>query len=151
MLRRLSSAPSGKDAPAVALGTAEPNASEPLAGLAALCRDGDAAAQRTLLVAVGPAMLRVIRGVLGSAHPDVEDTLQDAMVALHLALPGFRGECTTLHFACRIAVQTALNARRRSGYRSRHTPSTEPSELIELARDDRSPGDAIDAAKRLHV
>jgi RNA polymerase sigma-70 factor (ECF subfamily) len=93
-------------------------------------------------------MLRVIRGVLGATHPDVEDTLQDAMVALHLALPGFRGECTTLHFACRIAVQTAMNARRRASYRTKHTPNREPEELAHLARDDRSPAELFAADRR---
>lgn len=97
---------------------------------------------------VGPAMLKVVRGVLGSRHPDVEDTLQEAMVAVHLALPGFRGECTTLHFACRIAIQTAMNARRRAGYRTRLTPSHEPEELAELARDDRSPAELAMAEQR---
>jgi RNA polymerase sigma-70 factor (ECF subfamily) len=123
-------------------------ATDPLGRLAAAARAGDVQAQRTLLVAAGPAMLRVVRGVLGSAHPDVEDTLQDAMVALHLALSGFRGECTTLHFACRIAVQTAMNARRRAGYRIRHTPNHDPEELVDLARDDRSPSDLVLAAER---
>jgi RNA polymerase sigma-70 factor (ECF subfamily) len=122
--------------------------SEPLAHLAALSRDGNVDAQRTLLVTVGPAMLRVIRGVLGAAHPDVEDTLQDSMVALYLALPGFRGECTTLHFACRIAVQTAMNARRRAGYRTKHTPNSAPEELADLARDDRSPAEIVSADRR---
>jgi RNA polymerase sigma-70 factor (ECF subfamily) len=121
-------------------------AEDALGPLAAAAAGGDRDAQRTLLVAVGPSLLRVVRGVLGGQHPDVEDTVQEAMVSLHLALVGFRGECTTLHFACRIAVQTALNARRRSGYRTRHTPNTEPADLAELARDDRSPAEAMDAA-----
>jgi RNA polymerase sigma-70 factor (ECF subfamily) len=129
-------------------GTREANVSEPLAELAALCREGDLAAQRTLLVAVGPAMLRVIRGVLGATHSDVEDALQDSMVALYLALPGFRGECTTTHFACRIAVQTAMNARRRAGYRAKHTPNSPPEELARLARDDRSPAEIVAAQRR---
>jgi RNA polymerase sigma factor (sigma-70 family) len=85
---------------------------------------------------------------LGNAHPDVEDTLQEAMMAVHLALAGFRGECTTLHFACRVAVQTAMNARRKAGYRSRHTPSVAPADLVDLARDDRSPPQLIEAARR---
>src|SRR5690349_12592905 len=117
-------------------------AEDALGRLAAAAAAGDKGAQRTLLVTVGPSLLRVVRGVLGGQHPDVEDTLQEAMVSLHLALIGFRGECTTLHFACRIAVQTALNARRRSGYRTRHTPNAEPADLQELARDDRSPAEA---------
>ena len=70
------------------------------------------------------------------------------MVAVHLALGGFRGECTTLHFACRVAVQTAMNARRKAGYRMRHTPSAAPLDLADLARDDRSPAQSIEAARR---
>ena len=121
---------------------------DPLRALAAAAVQGDGEAQRTLLVALGPSLLRVIRGVLGSAHPDVEDTLQEAMVAVHLALAGFRYECTTLHFACRVAAQTAMNARRRAGYRARHTPSTPPADLIELAREERSPAELTAAARR---
>jgi hypothetical protein len=73
---------------------------------------GQMAAQRTLLAALGPALLRVIRAVLGSKHPDVEDVLQEAMVGIHSALAGFRGESTITHFACRIALKTALKVRR---------------------------------------
>jgi RNA polymerase sigma-70 factor (ECF subfamily) len=121
---------------------------DPLRALAAAAGAGDREAQRTLLVAIGPSLLRIVRGVLGNAHPEVEDTLQEAMVAAHLALAGFRGECTTLHFACRVAVQTAMNARRKAGYRSRHTPSMPPLDLVDLARDDRSPAQLTEAARR---
>jgi RNA polymerase sigma factor (sigma-70 family) len=76
-------------------------------------RRGDAAALRTLLIAVGPPMLQVIRRVLGSRHPDVEDALQEATLALVRALPQFRGECTTKHFGCRVATFTAISMRRR--------------------------------------
>jgi RNA polymerase sigma-70 factor (ECF subfamily) len=137
-----SAEPLESEAGAQRIGRAE----DPLRQLAAAAASGDREAQRTLLVTVGPSLLRVVRGVLGGQHPEVEDTLQEAMVSLHLALVGFRGECTTLHFACRIAVQVALNARRRSGYRTRHTPNADPTDLQELARDDRSPAEAMDAA-----
>jgi len=70
----------------------------------------------------------------------------DAGIAL--ALPRFRGDSTTLHFACRVAVQTAMNARRRAGYRTRHTPSAEPSEIAEMALDDQSPADLFAAEQR---
>src|SRR4051812_12963800 len=105
-LLRPQSSPEGDVGQSGRAEAAESRAADPLKPLAVLCRSGGAEAQRTLLVTVGPAMLRVVRGVLGSAHSDVEDVLQESMVALHLALPGFRGECSTLHFACRIAVQT---------------------------------------------
>jgi len=58
-------------------------------------------------------MLQMIRRVLGPAHPDVDDVLQEALIGLLRALPGFRGDSTTRHFACRIATLSALKARRR--------------------------------------
>ena len=120
---------------------------DPLAELAALATRGDRSAQRTLLVTVGPALLRVVRGVLGSGHPDVEDVLQEAMTAVHAALPAFRGECRVLHFACRVTVQTALAARRRAGYRQRITPATAPEELADAPSGELSPGEAHRAAE----
>jgi RNA polymerase sigma-70 factor (ECF subfamily) len=126
----------------------EGRAGDPLWRLAVAASRGDAEAERTLLVAVGPSLLRVVRGVLGNTGAEVEDTLQESMVALHLALPRFRGESTTLHFACRVAVQTAMNARRRAGYRTRHTPSAEPAELADLALDERSPAELFAADQR---
>ncbi|MBN2193755.1 MAG: sigma-70 family RNA polymerase sigma factor [Polyangiaceae bacterium] len=88
-------------------------APDPLRALAERARAGETAAQRTLLNAAGAPMLRAVRGVLGAASGEVDDVLQEAYVALLAALPRFRGECTTLHFACRVAVLTAMNARRR--------------------------------------
>ena len=70
------------------------------------------------------------------------------MTAVHLALPRFRGECSTLHFVCRIGVQTAMNARRRGRTRARHLEVTDDGELAELARDDFSPADSLAVARR---
>ena len=121
---------------------------DPLRKLALAAAQGQREAQRTLLVAVGPALLRAVRGVLGSAPQEVEDTLQEAMVALHLALGNFRGECTVTHFACRIAINTAMNARRRAGYRRRHTPSLPPEELDATANGEVSPAQRLAAQRR---
>jgi RNA polymerase sigma-70 factor (ECF subfamily) len=150
MLRLLEppSAGASLGAPGQSEGRGSGRPGDPLWRLAVLASQGDTDAERTLLVAVGPSLLRAVRGVLGSAGSEVEDTLQEAMVALHLALPRFRGESTTLHFACRVAVQTAMNARRRAGYRTRHTPSAEPAELEELALDECSPADLYAAEQR---
>ena len=93
-----------------------PEAQRPLDELAALARtasEGRPDAVRTLIVSVTPSILRTVRGVLGTAHADVEDTAQDAVWRFVSALPGFRYECSVLHFACKVAVHTALNARRR--------------------------------------
>lgn len=122
--------------------------SDPLAALAATAACGDREAQRSLLVALGPSLLRVVRGVLGVEHPDVEDVLQQGMMAVHGALPAFRGECSVRHFASRIVVQTAMNARRRAGYRARYTPTMPPLELAELAQSDDSPAVTLAASRR---
>ena len=84
-----------------------------LAPLVRRCRAGERDAVRTLIVTVGPLMLQMVRRVMGARDPDVEDVFQDATLGLVRALSGFRGECSTRHFACRIARLTALKARRR--------------------------------------
>jgi RNA polymerase sigma-70 factor (ECF subfamily) len=121
---------------------------DPLAPLARAALSGDRDAQRTLLVTLGPALLRAVRGVLGAAHPDVEDVLQEAMTAAYSALPTFRGECKVVHFACRVAVQTALAARRHAGYRTRYTPLAAPDDLADLPSSEASPSEAHHAAER---
>jgi RNA polymerase sigma factor (sigma-70 family) len=121
---------------------------DPLRVIASAAARGDRAAQRTLLIETGSALLRAVRAVLGGASPELEDVFQEAMTAVHLALPGFRGECSTLHFVCRIGVQTAMNARRRGRTRARHLAATDDGELSELARDDISPADSLAAARR---
>ena len=84
-----------------------------LAPLVARCSRGERVATKTLLATLGPSMLQMIRRILGPAHPDVDDVLQEALIGLLRALPGFRGDSTTRHFACRIATLSALKARRR--------------------------------------
>lgn len=124
---------------------------DPLRAVATRAAAGDDRAQRTLLVALGPVLLRVVRGVLGVGHADIEDVLQESMLALCSALASFRGDCQTAHFACRVAVQTAMNARRRAAHRRRTTPSVPPDELAELAHEDLSPADMLAAARRREV
>lgn len=121
---------------------------DPLRAVAVRAAAGSADAQRTFMAELGSPLLRTVRAVLGSAHPDVEDVLQDAMTAVHTALPGFRGECSTLHFACRIAVQTAMNARRRARFRGRHLASTTNDELLEVSDGGLSPAEQLEAARR---
>lgn len=130
-------------------GAAGPDPVDPLGSVAAAALGGDRQAERTLFAMLGPSLLRVVRGVLGATHPDVEDVLQESMAAVHQALPSFRGDARVAHFACRVAVQTALSARRRASYRARYTPSAPPDEVAELALDERSPVDARAAAERL--
>jgi RNA polymerase sigma-70 factor (ECF subfamily) len=104
-----------------------------LASLARAAAAGRKEAVRTLIVSVTPAVLKALRGVLGGAHPDLEDCAQDAVWRFVGALPGFRYECSVLHFACRIAVHTALNVKR--DLRARGEGRLEP-----LAEDHVDPG-----------
>ena len=118
---------------------------DPLAALAAVARRGDAQAIRTLVVAVTPAMLRAVRGVLGAHHREIEDTLQEAAIGLVRGLDGFRGDCTVTHFACRIAVLSALTVRRSSTRRHEDPIDTD---LIEGSS---SPAEEIPAGRRRRI
>jgi RNA polymerase sigma factor (sigma-70 family) len=61
---------------------------------------------------LGGPMLRTVRKVLGSSHPDSEDVTQEAILGLLTALESFRGDCTVTHFAHQVALRRALHARR---------------------------------------
>jgi len=91
---------------------------DPLVALARRAGARDKDAMRRLIVAVGPAMLRVIRKVVGRDVADAEDILQDASEGFLTGIGSFRGQCTVLHFACRVAVFSALAWRRRFAFRT---------------------------------
>jgi RNA polymerase sigma factor (sigma-70 family) len=92
---------------------------------------GSPEAVNALVVSLGSAVLSTVRKVLGRNHPDVEDVTQDALVALVTSLRGFRGECTVAHFAHRVALLTAMAARRRLRTRDRFTEFDTPAEAVE--------------------
>jgi RNA polymerase sigma-70 factor (ECF subfamily) len=80
-----------------------------LAGRAAA---GDLAATQEFLAYVWPTLTRVAAGVLGARHPDLDDAVQQSMIALVRALPAFRGECHPAGYASRITLRVALRARK---------------------------------------
>ena len=92
--------------------------SDALLRLTRAAAGGDPDASATLIVHLGGPMLRVVRKVLGRQHPDVDDVTQDAVIAFLQALAMFRGECSVDHFAKRVALLTALDARRRLQFRA---------------------------------
>jgi RNA polymerase sigma factor (sigma-70 family) len=94
-------------------------AEDDLLRVAEAAMGGDALAGRTLLTALAPHFLRVARRVLGAQHPDVEDVAQECAVEFVSALPRFRRESSVKHFACSVALQAAMNARRRLCARKR--------------------------------
>ena len=108
-------------------------AEDELRPLAAAAAAGEPVATRTLLTALGPHLLRVVRRVLGGGNPDVEDVTQEAAMEVVRGLAGFRGGCSVLHFGSRVA----LPARRREAARKRALP--EPPQALD---DDRVPSDA---------
>lgn len=114
-----------------------------LVGLVRRIVAGERRATRALLTAVGPAMLRAIRKVLARSTPDVEDVAQEAMEALIAALPSFRGECTVLHFAWRVAVLTALANRRRLDLRAQWSVDVQGSAVTDAAASGPSPAEAV--------
>ena len=82
--------------------------------LARAAAAGEASATRELLALVWPNTVRVVAGALGATHPDLDDVVQQSLIALLGALAGFRGECHPVGYASRIALRTALKARRRT-------------------------------------
>jgi RNA polymerase sigma factor (sigma-70 family) len=97
----------------------DPARPDMLADVVRAATDDDPAAIETLLITVGPHLLRVVRKVLGSQHPDIDDVVQESAFAVLDALPGYRGECSVLHFVCRVAFLTAMGQRRRDAARKR--------------------------------
>ncbi len=91
---------------------ARPRADD-LLRMAHAAANGNPDAAATLIVHVGAPILAAVRRVMGAKHRDIDDVTQDAVIALLGALDTFRGECSVVHFAQRIAVLTALSARRR--------------------------------------
>lgn len=90
--------------------TAPTGVSQALLQAAAL---GERNAVRTLLSTLAPDVARVCAAVLGHGSADVDDAVQESLLALLRALPRYRGECSVARYANRIAVRTALHHRRR--------------------------------------
>jgi len=108
--------------------------------------DGDVTALRTLLTTVTPNILRVVRRVIGGSHPDVEDVAQECAVEFVNALRRFRGESSIRHFAARVALRTAMNARRRQRAAKRNHGLADELEADEAACEGAAP-DALVASR----
>ncbi|HKQ70548.1 MAG TPA: sigma-70 family RNA polymerase sigma factor [Polyangiaceae bacterium] len=105
---------------------------EPGAAMALVlaARAGDERAMARVLELVAPRVGRVVRVVLGFGHPEAEDVTQLALISFTQALSAFRGECEPFHYASRIAVRTAVHARRR--YRTMRARQEEFAEVDEV-------------------
>ncbi|HEX6277114.1 MAG TPA: sigma-70 family RNA polymerase sigma factor [Polyangiaceae bacterium] len=132
----------------VSVGPPHASGRDELSSLVAPALAGEPAALEGLLVAVGPSLLRVSRQILGPDHPDVEDVVQESAFALIEALRDFRGDSSVLHFACRVALLTAMNTRRKLRVRERLTPISNDAVLDELAGGGPLPSADLVAARR---
>jgi RNA polymerase sigma factor (sigma-70 family) len=122
-----------------------PPTPDPLGDLCVAACAGDLGAMRRVLDAVAPRVYAVARRVLGPAHDEVEDVAQEALIALVRALPAFRGECPVIGYAARIAVRTAVAARRRQRAGDRGRELAEPG----AADDEASAAQTVAGARRL--
>jgi RNA polymerase sigma-70 factor (ECF subfamily) len=118
---------------------------DPVVPVAARAVGGDRAALQEILVHVSPTVLRGLRSMLGTS--DVDDALQESLLAFTRALPAWRGETNLRRYALRIGIRTALAARRqerqRRGMFDDHVRVSEP-----LAAPPRSPSDDSLALRR---
>lgn len=92
---------------------------------------GDHASTQAFLRAVWPTVTRVIAGVLGAGHPDLDDVVQQSLIGILRSLALFRGECHPAGYASRIALHIALRARKKAG-----ADRTRARKLAELAPSD---------------
>ncbi len=88
-------------------------ASTVLDSLVPLAVLGDRAAMAALLRGVSPSLLAIARRLLGASNPQVEDAVQEALMAFARALPAFLGGCSIQHYARQIGVRVALRVRAR--------------------------------------
>jgi RNA polymerase sigma-70 factor (ECF subfamily) len=93
-------------------------------------RAGETAAVRRFLEEIAPVIRRTCRGVLGSGHADLEDTMQDSLLACVRALQQYRFDGDIRHYVTKIALRIAIAARRTSASRWR---AEEPIELERAA------------------
>jgi len=114
--------------------------------LARLAATGDSAATGRLLRALAPRLHRVVRAILGSAHPDLDDALQQSLIGFVHALPAFRGDCDPLGYATIIAVRTAVTTRKRA--RAEHARRGDSVEADTVPAGRISPGDEVAAQRR---
>jgi RNA polymerase sigma-70 factor (ECF subfamily) len=87
---------------------------ERLTPLVLRAQQGEPDAVAQIVAELAPGVLRALTALLGRAHPDIEDSAQDVLLAVIVALPDFRGESTLLHFAVRIAARKSVLVRRRA-------------------------------------
>lgn len=86
-------------------------------------KEGYSEGTRCFLEAIAPWVRKTCVGVLGAGHPDLDDTLQDCLLASVKALRNYRFDGDVRHYVTKIALRIAINARRTSAARWRRQDS----------------------------
>lgn len=123
-----------------------PSNEERARDLATRAAAGDLVATQEFLTYVWPTLTRVAAGVLGGRHADLDDAVQQSMIALVRALPAFRGDCHPAGYASRITLRVALRVRKNS-----KRDANRREAMLQLESDDDSaPAPSVDvlAARR---
>lgn len=129
-----------------AISPATPGKHDRFAELVARAIEGDTEATGALLKALAPSMIRSAQQLLGSAHADLDDVVQQSLIGFVQALPAFRGECSITHFASRIVARTAVTTRRRGLARADRRDDSVDVDTLERHPD--SATDVVDAERR---
>lgn len=103
---------------------------DPHATLVMKAQAGDRVALGRLLKALAPRLRGAARALYGGDHSDVDDVVQEALIAVAKALPAFQGRSTVLHYAYRITVRVCLAERRRQRRRDARVQLHETPELL---------------------
>lgn len=102
--------------------------SDPLAPLASRAVRGDAGAERALLDRLVPPLRRFLERALTSVG-ETDDALQESLVAVLGALPGYRGESSVVRFSIGVARRLALTRSRTSARYARRIARAAQLEL----------------------
>ena len=120
--------------------------SSPLVLLAREAAAGDSVAMAKLLRAIAPKLIAVVRAILGAAHADVDDAVQQTLIGFVQGLPAFRGDCDPTGYGRVIAVRTAVAVRKRA--RARGARNDDGADADTLIAGNPSPREDAFAARR---
>jgi RNA polymerase sigma factor (sigma-70 family) len=108
--------------------------------------EGDPAAIASVLRSIRPAVVAVVRRILGPCQADADDAVQHTLIGFIRALPAYRGDADPTAYAKTIAVRSALAFRRQAHFASARTDGSEDAGLLPSKHP--SPSDDVTAEQR---
>jgi RNA polymerase sigma factor (sigma-70 family) len=106
---------------------------------------------RRFLTAIAPGVRRTCRGVLGPGHPDLDDTIQECLVAALKALRNYRFDGDVRHYVTKITLRRAISAKRTNltRWRNQDLLRTEPGWQAGAAIPPEWSRDEVDLVRRI--